>query len=232
MATSIERIFVWSGGGAFVASLAYCARTYLSTWSNGSAAGGWPAFFTDVALVSAFALHHSLLARNAPKRWIAHYVSDQLVRSVYVWTAASLLMLVCAAWQPIGYELYRSTGAAWWLHGAVQVTGVALIARAVATIDPLELAGIRTGPRNSGPASPLQATGPYRLVRHPVYLGWVLIMVGDAHLTGDRLLFAVLTTLYMAIAIPWEEQSLVAEFGDEYARYKQRVRWRIVPYIY
>jgi methanethiol S-methyltransferase len=159
-------------------------------------------------------------------------VSDHLVRSVYVWTSASLLILACAAWQPIGYELYRSTGTAWWLHGASQVMGLALIARAVATIDPLDLAGIRTSPRDGAPASPLQATGPYRLVRHPVYLGWVLIVFGDAHLTGDRLLFAVLTTMYVAIAIPWEEQSLVAEFGDEYARYKQRVRWRVVPYIY
>ena len=51
-------------------------------------------------------------------------------------------------------------------------------------------------------------------------------------LAGDRLTFAVLTSLYLAIAIPWEERSLVAAFGDAYRRYQQQVRWRMIPFIY
>ena len=103
-----------------------------------------------------------------------------------------------------------------------------LIALAVRTIDPLELAGIR---RPAG-GQTLQIMGPYRLVRHPLYLGWVLIVFGAARMTGDRLTFAVISCEYLAIAVVWEERSLEREFGQAYVRYKEQVRWRIVPYVY
>ena len=51
-------------------------------------------------------------------------------------------------------------------------------------------------------------------------------------MTGDRLAFAVIAVVYLIIAVPWEEQSLLQSFGDDYARYQQQVRWRIVPYVY
>ena len=75
-------------------------------------------------------------------------------------------------------------------------------------------------------------TGPYRWVRHPLYLGWVLMVFGAAHMTGDRLAFAAITTAYLVVAIPWEERSLRQSFGDEYARYMRDVRWRMIPFIY
>ena len=69
-------------------------------------------------------------------------------------------------------------------------------------------------------------------MRHPLYLGWVLIVFGVSHLTGDRLAFAIITTAYLVVAIPWEERLLEDVFGDQYARYKQNVRWRLVPFVY
>ena len=78
----------------------------------------------------------------------------------------------------------------------------------------------------------LQTDGPYRLVRHPLYLGWMLIVLGAAHMTGDRLAFAVITSLYLVIAIPWEERSLERTFGDAYRRYQVDVRWRAIPYVF
>jgi protein-S-isoprenylcysteine O-methyltransferase Ste14 len=51
-------------------------------------------------------------------------------------------------------------------------------------------------------------------------------------MTGDRLIFAVISVLYLAVAVPWEERSLVGTFGDEYVRYQQLVRWRMIPFIY
>jgi protein-S-isoprenylcysteine O-methyltransferase Ste14 len=65
-----------------------------------------------------------------------------------------------------------------------------------------------------------------------LYLGWVLVVFGAAHMTGDRLAFAVITTIYLVAAVPWEERSLSAAFGAEYADYMRAVRWRIVPFIY
>jgi protein-S-isoprenylcysteine O-methyltransferase Ste14 len=133
------------------------------------------------------------------------------------------------------------------------------VARSVATIDPLHLAGIRqifgTAPEKAtaessqqigrdersaqraqaettGNRERLQVRGPYRLVRHPLYFGWLLMVFGAAHMTGDRLAFAVLTTAYLVMAIPWEERSLTAAFGEEYEQYKTAVKWRMVPYLY
>ncbi len=105
-------------------------------------------------------------------------------------------------------------------------------------IDPLELAGIRTPDEDAGagttPARPsaLQIAGPYRLVRHPLYLGWILVVFGAAHMTGDRLAFAVISSFYLLVAVPWEERSLRQSFGEDYDRYKRLVRWRVVPYLY
>ena len=75
-------------------------------------------------------------------------------------------------------------------------------------------------------------TGPYRWVRHPLYLGWLLMVFGAAHMTGDRLAFAAITTAYLVVAIPWEERSLRQSFGEAYARYMRDVRWRMIPFIY
>jgi protein-S-isoprenylcysteine O-methyltransferase Ste14 len=58
------------------------------------------------------------------------------------------------------------------------------------------------------------------------------VVFGSAHMTGDRLLFAALSTFYLIVAIPWEERSLVAAFGQAYVRYAERVRWRMIPYLY
>jgi protein-S-isoprenylcysteine O-methyltransferase Ste14 len=228
------RVFVWLGGTLFVASLAYCAYSFAVPWSHDMAAttsetDRWIAIAENFALLTVFALHHSLFAREPLKRAVARMVPAELVRSTYVWIASALLIAVCALWRPIGGTVYAHDDT--WMtivHALVQLTGIALIARAVATIDPLELAGIR--PASAGGS--LQVVGPYRLVRHPLYLGWVLTVFGPAHMTGDRLAFAAITTLYLVVAVPWEERSLRAAFGDDYARYMRRVRWRIVPFIY
>jgi methanethiol S-methyltransferase len=162
------------------------------------------------------------------KARVARLVPEPLVRSLYVWTASVLLILVCAWWAPIGGELYDGRGWRQFAHAAVQLYGIWLIVQSVRGIDPLELAGIR----REAARGPLQIRGPYALVRHPVYFGWVLAVFGAAHMTGDRLAFAAITTLYLVIAVPWEERSLVRSFGDDYVRYTRVVRWRIVPFIY
>ncbi len=103
-----------------------------------------------------------------------------------------------------------------------------IIAGAVRAIDALELAGIRP----MLPTDSLQFRGPYRWVRHPLYLGWLLATFGPAHMTGDRLVFAGISLFYLVIAVPFEERSLIGRFGEPYLRYRELVRWRIVPYVY
>jgi protein-S-isoprenylcysteine O-methyltransferase Ste14 len=219
--------FVWTGGALFVSALAFCGYSYGVTWSHAAAFDATNAGI-DAVLFSVFALHHSLFARESVKRWLSRAVPEPMLRSVYVWLASLLLIGVCLAWQPIGGEVVRHTGVPAALHVAAQLAGVLIIALAVRIIDPLELAGIR---RHSGSDS-LQIAGPYRWVRHPVYSGWLLLTFGPVHMTGDRLLFAGISTLYLLIAMPFEERSLRASLGAAYDDYARRVRDRIVPYVY
>lgn len=230
--TKFETCFVWTGGALFVASLATVAWWY--TWPLGHAElapGGQPdlaAFGADAIIFSVFALHHSVCARAPIKAWLARVVPDHLLRSVYVWIASLLLIAVWVAWRPIGGMVYRASD---WLASplvSVQIAGAWLIAESVRAIDPLELAGIRS---SSGPVE-LQVAGPYDLVRHPLYLGWMLLVLGAAHMTVDRLAFAVISSLYLVAAIPWEERSLEQTFGASYARYRSQVRWRVIPGVY
>jgi protein-S-isoprenylcysteine O-methyltransferase Ste14 len=179
-----------------------------------------------VALFAAFAVHHSVFARPRVKAWMRSLAPERLHRSIYVWTASLLFLLVCASWAPIGGDLYDVNGWRAYAHAGVQLAGIGIIATAVRRIDPLELAGIHRS------TQALQITGPYRWVRHPVYLGWIMAVFAAAHMTADRLLFAAISSFYLAIAVPWEERALERDFPGEYAAYRQRVRWRIVPYVY
>lgn len=224
----MERLFVWLGGVVFVGSLFAAAWTYLVPFGAARPFAGWRPMLVDAMLVTGFALHHSICARRAVKQALARLVPERLLRPLYVWTASLLLLLVCAAWQPVGGSLYRVTGWPAWAVIAIPLAGVLLVGRSVRAIDALELAGIRPGRGRSA----LQTSGVYGLVRHPLYLGWTLIVFGAPHMTGDRLTFALLTTGYVMLAVPWEEQGLVAEFGGDYDRYRGQVRWRMLPFVY
>lgn len=219
--------FVWLGGALFVSALAYCGYAYAVVWARPHAFNPLAAGI-DGAIFTVFALHHSLFAREGVKRSLSSLVPDSLLRSCYVWLASALLIAVCASWQPVGGELYQHTGIPALVHAAAQIAGLLIIVQSVRTIDPLELAGIR---RHAVPEA-LQIVGPYRVVRHPLYSGWVLLTFGAAHMTGDRLFFAGISTLYLLAAIPFEERSLRMSFGAAYDEYKRHVRYKLVPYVY
>jgi methanethiol S-methyltransferase len=222
------RVFVWIGGALFAAALGVCGWTFLIAMARPAAFAGWPAVAADAALITLFAGHHSLFARDAVKARLARSVPAGLLRSLYVWVASALLIVVCTAWRTVGGELYTVNGGAAVVLTLVQLAGLVITWRGVARIDPLELAGIRPAAESEG----LQVTGPYHWVRHPLYLGWFLMVFGAPHMTGDRLTFAVITTLYLVVAIPWEERSLRRSFGDAYTRYMREVKWRMLPFIY
>lgn len=223
-------LFKWLGGALFMVALAAAGYTFAVTWGESRPlADNWPAsLLVDTGLLTVFAFHHSLFARETVKAWMTRLVPDHFVRAVYVWVASLLLLAVLWGWHEVGGTVYRISGpAAWGLH-ALQVAGTVLIVAAVRAIDGLELAGIRP----SRPDIPLYVRGPYGLVRHPIYFGWVLLVLGTPHMTGDRLAFAVLTTAYLVIAMPWEERGLLRAYGETYRGYMRTVRWRILPGIY
>ena len=227
------KLAAWLGGVAFVASLGYVAYFYVVVL--GSAAGTADQLLrsglVDTALFTGFALHHSLFARTSLKAIVSRWVSPANERSVYVWVSSILLFAVCIFWQSVPGLIYRAEGVLRLALFGLQVVGMALTARGASVIDPLELAGIRQASTRASHDT-LRVAGPFRVVRHPIYLGWMLMVFGAPTMTANRLLFAVLSSLYLILAIPWEERSLVAAHGDRYRAYQQQVRWRVLPGIW
>jgi protein-S-isoprenylcysteine O-methyltransferase Ste14 len=229
--------FAWGGAALFAASLLFFLYSYLVVFGRPAASGDWvgPAL-VNTLLFTVFALHHSALARTGMRDAVRRLAPPYLERALYTWIASLLFLAVCWLWRPVPGVPYRLDGMWWWLGAAVQGTGVLITQFGSTAIDALDLAGVRqvhnarTG--SVPPHVPLKTTGIYGLVRHPIYLGWVLLVFGAPTMTGTRLVFAVISSAYLAIAVPWEERGLLDTFGADYRAYQQKVRWRMIPGIY
>jgi protein-S-isoprenylcysteine O-methyltransferase Ste14 len=227
----------WLGAAAFVASLGWSLYCYLMVWGVPAPPGPMtrPALI-DVALFSVFALHHSAFARTGLKVRVVRLVPAELERSLYTWISSVLFVIVCTLWQPVPGVLYRLEGLAAIPGYVLQAAGVVLTLQAGASMDFLDLAGVRqiqSAGRGKPPAHvALQTTGLYGFVRHPLYFAWAIFVFGSPVMTATRFAFALVSTAYLAIAIHWEERSLVSLFGNAYEQYRQRVRWRMLPFVY
>ena len=238
---TVARLYALAGAAAFLTSLVYFAYVYgVRLGSDGASSpppGVVQGLAVNIGLFTVFALHHSLLARSGAKRWVERHLPAGLERATYVWVASILFALTCAWWQVLPGDLYRTDGLARALGFAAQAGGIVLVVRGGRVFDLLELTGIRqtVSPRGSArdDSSPeLRIRGPYRSVRHPLYAGLLLVMLGTPDMTYSRLSFALLSTAYIVAAIPWEERDMASRFGDRYDRYRAEVRWRLVPGVY
>jgi hypothetical protein len=240
-APEVWRLVVALGGGLmFVLSLVYFAVSYLWRFDTIAApVRGLPgpvAF--DLALFSVFALHHSIFARTPIKAWIERTIPPELQRSCYVWISSVLFLATCAWWQPVAGIVWQTGGPARVLLLTVQITGGILTLHSARRLDVLQLAGItQVVPRRAplglaARVTPLDDRGPYALVRHPIYLGWVLFVWAAPAMNGTRFVFAAISSLYLALAVPFEERDLRATHGAAYEAYERRVRWKMIPFIY
>jgi hypothetical protein len=230
-------LVAWSGAAIFAVSLGFFVYAYLIRFGEPAAGAGVgrPAL-VNLGLFTGFALHHSALARTGTKAWLQRFVPVYLERSLYTIASSVLFIAVCAAWRPVEGMLYELPGR-WAAAGyAVQIAGVALTLRGARAIDILDLAGVRPtllAARGAAPRHvPLETRGVYSVVRHPIYLAWALLVFGTPAMTGTRAVFAVVSTAYLALAIPLEERGLVATFGGDYEAYRRSVRWRMIPGVY
>jgi methanethiol S-methyltransferase len=232
----IALAFAWCGAAAFAGSLLFFLYSYLITFGRpADTAGLIEAVAIDWALFTVFALHHSVFARPAVKNRLAARLSVPLERSIYTWLASLLFIVVCASWQRVPGQLYQLSGLAALTGYAVQLIAILLTARSSARLDVLDLAGVRpllSSDTRTSEHVPLVSTGLYGFVRHPLYFAWMLLVFAAPHMTMTRLTFAVLSTAYLAIAIPFEERALVHVFGAQYRDYQRRVRWRMIPGVY
>jgi methanethiol S-methyltransferase len=225
-------VLAWGGAAIFVVSLACFSYSYLVTFARVAAATPPGAIGVDVALFTIFALHHSAFARASVRARVMRLVPPALERSVYVWIASLLFIAVCALWQPVAGVFWRVEGPARALLWALQAFGVWLTLRSAAIIDVRDLAGIRVHEAGATGTVDFKTIGPYGWVRHPIYTGWFLLVFATSPMTGTRLLFAVVSSAYLLLAIPLEERSLRATTNGAYERYMRQVRWKLLPGVY
>ena len=226
-------MFAWFAAAAFAVSLGYFLYAYLVLFGVQPVAAGarHPAIpaFLDLVLFTGFALHHSLFARTGLKAIVRSRIPAQLERAAYSLVASVLFLAVCVLWQPVPGVAWRLEGLWRWAGYGVQAAGILVTLLGARALDVLDLAGVRQVMRTSSAHAPLETRGVYGLVRHPLYFGWVLLVFGTPDMTATRLVFAVVSTLYLVIAIPFEERSLIETFGPDYASYQQQVRARMFP---
>ena len=192
---------------------------------EGSLAG---AIAVNVALLGLFAVQHSVMARRGFKQWLTRFVPEPAERSTYVLASSVALLLMFWLWRPIGGVVWdvENTVARTVLYG-VFALGWATILVCTFLINHFDLFGLRQVwlALLDRPYTQLrfQTPGPYKVVRHPLYVGWLLAFWATPTMTATHLLFAVATTAYILIAIQLEERDLVAAHGESYASYRRSV---------
>jgi methanethiol S-methyltransferase len=188
----------------------------------------WPiALAVDLALLSLFAVQHSLMARQGFKRLLTRFIPVAAERSTYVLVSSLALMLLFWQWRPLGgviWDVENPAGRA--LLYAGFAFGWALVLAATFAINHFDLFGLRQTWRAflGQPQSELLFKTPflYRIVRHPLYVGWLFAFWCTPTMTVTHLLFAVMTSAYILVAIQLEERDLMRAH-PEYAGYRRAV---------
>jgi methanethiol S-methyltransferase len=182
----------------------------------------------DLGLLALFAVQHSVMARPLFKRWLTRWVPPLLERSVYVLASSLCLIGMFLYWEPLGGEVWN-LGSPWAraVAWALFAFGWGLVLVTTFLIHHFDLFGLRqswlylTG-RPYGQLRFVEP-GPYKLVRHPLYLGWFFAFWATPTMGGAHLVFALMTAAYILVAIQLEERDLVAEHGEAYESYRRRV---------
>jgi protein-S-isoprenylcysteine O-methyltransferase Ste14 len=211
----------------FVGDFSFFPRTVSSPASSLPATA---AAAVDVALIALFGLQHSIMARPAFKRMWTRVVAVAVERSVYVLCASIALLILFALWQPFGGTVWRVPRDMRWLRDilwALFWIGFGIVLVTTFLINHFELFGLQQAwlsVRGEEPAAPeLRQPLFYRWVAHPLYAGFFLAFWATPHMTLSHLLLAVALSIYMLIAIRYEEQDLTGVFGEDYRRYREGV---------
>jgi methanethiol S-methyltransferase len=217
----------------FLYAIGFIGNFAVPKSMDSPAGGPWQsALCIDLGLLSLFALQHSIMARPAFKRLITRVVPAAAERSTYVLASSLALLLLFWKWRPLGgtvWDVQNGLGAS--LLYASYTFGWALVLLATVVINHFDLFGLRQIWLNlqGRPQSELKFATPllYRMVRHPLYVGWIAVFWSTPVMTATHLFFAVITTIYIFVAIQFEERDLIAKH-PEYADYRRQVPM-IVP---
>ncbi len=182
----------------------------------------------DVLLLGIFAVQHSVMARPWFKRAWTKVVPEPAERSTYVLFSSLALIALFAFWQPLGgmvWDIQNPTArmVMYQLFGL----GFGLVLIATFLINHFDLFGLRQVSLYlvGKPYTQLTFRTPlfYKYIRHPLYVGWFMAFWFTPTMTGAHLLFAVMTTVYILMAIRWEESDLIESHGEQYIQYRESV---------
>jgi protein-S-isoprenylcysteine O-methyltransferase Ste14 len=198
------------------------------TVDRGPAAPVASALMIDIALIALFGLQHSMMARQGFKRAWTRVVPRESERSVYVLAASATLLILMFLWRPIGGLAWEVTNPAFsTILMALFAIGWLLVLVSTFLINHFELFGLQQAWLHvtRREAAPPQFRQPlfYKIVRHPLYLGFFLAFWATPVMSYGHLLLAAGMSVYMRIAIRYEERDLVGLFGSDYEDYRSRV---------
>ena len=215
--------------GTFLYAIAFVGGIGIGNRLDGPLTGSVSGAVTiDLILLLVFALQHSVMARPWFKERWTQIVPWAIERSTYVLCASLALLLLFWQWRPLGGEIWTvenslERGVLWTLFGS----GWAIVLCVTFLISHFDLFGLRQVwlPLLGKAYSPVEFRTPlpYRLIRHPLYFGFLLAFWMTPKMTAAHLLFALGTTAYIILAIQFEERDLVAEHGQTYERYRRSV---------
>ncbi len=182
----------------------------------------------DALLLGLFAIQHSVMARPGFKRWWTRIVPEPVERSTYNLIASVLLLLLIWQWRPIAVTVWNiESGAGNIIMHAFFWAGWAIVVGSTFLINHLDFMGLRQVYLylRGRPYAPLEFKTPalYKVVRHPIMLGFIIAFWSAPHMTAGHLLFAAAATVYILIGIRFEEHDLAVKHGASYEEYRQRV---------
>ena len=203
------------------------------TIDSGSASPTSTALLVNLGLLSLFAVQHSVMARPAFKRWWTQIIPPAMERSTYVLASSLILFLLYWLWEPLPSVVWHITSA-WAVAGLWAVFGIGWLMVLVSTflINHFDLFGLRqvflNFTKQPYTTVPFRTPWLYRVVRHPIMLGFLIAFWATPMMTQGHLLFAAVVTAYVLVALRLEERDLLAYHGEAYSSYKRQVRM-LVP---
>ena len=215
--------------GVFLYAVGFIGNFGVPTTLDGPARGPLGVSLAiDAGLLTLFAVQHSVMARKWFKEWWTRIVPKPIERSTYVLFSSLALILLFVLWRPLGGVIWSVEDPA----GRIVLRGLfafgwGLLLYSTALISHFDLFGVRQVWHylKGQPATGMKfvTPGPYRLVRHPLYVGWLFAFWMTPVMTFAHLLFSIATTAYILLAIQFEERDLVREHGDKYEHYRRSV---------